>query len=66
MAKPQTEKKTDAAASFSAANPFSAAAAVAAASYLAQPAYGLTGNPYGSILGAGYGVAGGFQQVPSD
>ncbi|XP_074279634.1 heterogeneous nuclear ribonucleoprotein Q [Silene latifolia] len=50
MAKPQTDKKVDAAASFG-----------AAATFLPQPAFGFAGNPYGSV-GAGYGVAGGFQQ----
>ncbi|KAK9713608.1 hypothetical protein RND81_06G039200 [Saponaria officinalis] len=51
MAKPQTDKKTDPAASFNAAG-----------SFLPQAAYGFAGNPYGAALGAGYGVAGGFQQ----
>lgn len=51
MAKPQTDKKTEAAASFP-----------AGVNYLAPPTYGFAGNPYGS-LGAGYGVASGYQQV---
>ncbi|XP_010689045.1 heterogeneous nuclear ribonucleoprotein Q isoform X1 [Beta vulgaris subsp. vulgaris] len=50
MAKPQADKKSEAAASFP-----------AGANYLAPPAYGFAGNPYGS-LGAGYGVAAGYQQ----
>ncbi|CAO2814471.1 unnamed protein product [Amaranthus hypochondriacus] len=50
MAKPQTDKKTEAAASFP-----------AGVNYLAPPTYGFAGNPYGS-LGAGYGVASGYQQ----
>ncbi|KAH9619300.1 hypothetical protein KSS87_022260 [Heliosperma pusillum] len=50
MARPQTDKKIDATASFN-----------AAASYLTQPALGFAGNPFGS-LGHGYGVAAGFQQ----
>lgn len=51
MAKPQTDKKSEAAASFAAGS-----------NYLPQAAYGFAGNPYGSV-GAGYGVAGGYQQV---
>ncbi|GMH21768.1 hypothetical protein Nepgr_023610 [Nepenthes gracilis] len=50
MAKPQTDKKTDTAAPFS-----------AALNYFAPPAYGFARNPYGS-MGAGYGVATGSQQ----
>ncbi|KAK9758118.1 hypothetical protein RND81_01G208400 [Saponaria officinalis] len=49
MARPMTEKKVDAPASFN-----------AALSYIPQPAYGFA-NPYGAV-GAGFGVAGGFQQ----
>ncbi|XP_021767749.1 heterogeneous nuclear ribonucleoprotein Q-like isoform X1 [Chenopodium quinoa] len=50
MAKPQTDKKSEAAASFTAGS-----------NYLPPQAYGFAGNPYGSV-GAGYGVAGGYQQ----
>ncbi|TQD70898.1 hypothetical protein C1H46_043573 [Malus baccata] len=54
LAKPQTEKKPDG------AYPYNAGPH---ANHLAHPGYGggFGGNPYGSV-GAGYGVAGGFQQ----
>ncbi|XP_068315545.1 heterogeneous nuclear ribonucleoprotein Q-like [Pyrus communis] len=54
LAKPQTEKKPDG------AYPYNAGPH---ASHLARPGYGggYGGNPYGSV-GAGYGVAAGFQQ----
>lgn len=51
MAKPQTDKKSEAATSFN-----------AAPNYAPQPAYGFAGNPYGAMGGGGYGVAGGYQQ----
>ncbi|GAB4844596.1 Heteroproteinous nuclear ribonucleoprotein Q [Ancistrocladus abbreviatus] len=50
MAKPQTDKKSEATAPFN-----------AGPNYFAPPAYGFAGNPYGS-LGTGYGVAAGYQQ----
>lgn len=50
MAKPQSDKKSEAAAFGAAAN-------------YAQPApYGFGGNPYGP-MGGGYGVPAGYQQV---
>ena len=55
LAKPQTEKKPDG------AYPYNAGPH---ANHVAHPGYGggFGGNPYGSV-GAGYGVAAGFQQV---
>uniref|UniRef100_A0A7C8ZXT6 RRM domain-containing protein n=1 Tax=Opuntia streptacantha TaxID=393608 RepID=A0A7C8ZXT6_OPUST len=50
MAKPQTDKKSETAASFN-----------TAPNYLPPQAYGFAGNPYGA-MGAGYGAAGGYQQ----
>ncbi|GAB4844653.1 Heteroproteinous nuclear ribonucleoprotein Q [Ancistrocladus abbreviatus] len=50
MAKPQADKKSEA------TGPFNAGP-----NYFAPPAYGFAGNPYGT-LGAGYGVAAGYQQ----
>ncbi|GAB2267882.1 Heteroproteinous nuclear ribonucleoprotein Q [Dionaea muscipula] len=51
MAKPQTDKKAEAAAALNTTS-----------NYFPPPAYGFAGNPYGTVATGGYGVATGYQQ----